>query len=165
MTGWAPEIHWWYYLYTNDFDFLRDRAYPFIRDCALFYTDFLQLGDDDLYLAFPSSFGEEGFNGDPATNTDAPQTMLYVESCLRIAMQAAKLLDTDNDLQNDWQDRIDKLAPGKGESEFEPLPEASEPRHQQFNPPEFRPGEWHRYPQKWSFAKPVRHSGCLDSAG
>jgi hypothetical protein len=153
MTGWAVDIYWMYYLYSQDMNFLRERAYPFIRDCALFYIDYLDLGKDGLYHAFPSCFGEAGYNGDPEVNKDAPQTMAHADMCLRIALSAAKLLDIDPDLQKAWQERVDKLAPEKGESEWEPLPEASELRQQQYNMPEFRPAEWYRYPRKWSFAK------------
>ncbi len=153
MTGWAVEIYWLYYLYSRDKRFLRERAYPFIRDCALFYTDFLELGKDGLYHAFPSSFGEEGYAGNPETNTDAPQTMMHADWCLRIAISASRLLDTDYELRSEWQNCLDKLACGKGESEWEPLPEASESRHREYNFPEFRPADWHRYPHRYSFAQ------------
>ncbi len=153
MTGWSMQIYWWYYVYTNDINFLRERGYPFIRDCALFYTDFLELGKDGYYHAFPSSFGEQGFTGDPESNTDSVQTIIHCEACLKTAIKAAKLLGVDGDLQEQWQDRVDKLAPGKGESEWEPLPEASEAKHKNFNVPEFLPAEWYRFPFKWSFAK------------
>lgn len=139
MTGWAPEIHWFHYLYTGDQAFLCERAYPFIRDCALFYTDFLQLGDDGLYHAFPASWGEEGYTGDYKYNVDARQTIEYAASVMRIATAAARELKTDTDLQTAWQDRIARLAPGQGKSEWEPLPEAAAPRHQQHNVPAFRP--------------------------
>ena len=153
MTGWAVNIFWWYYLYTQDIDFLRERAYPFIRSFALFYLDFLERGEDGLYHAFPSSFGEEGYTGEPEKNTDAPQTMIHAQECLRIAIMSSKILETDDQLRNEWRQRLDNLAKGRGESEWEPLPEAYEPRQQQFNAPEFRPAEWHRYPHRYSFDK------------
>jgi hypothetical protein len=58
---------------------------------------------------------------------------------MRIATAAARELKTDTDLQAAWQDRIARLAPGQGKSEWEPLPEAAAPRHQQHNVPAFRP--------------------------
>jgi len=160
MTGWVPEMFWWYYLYTQDTSFLRDRGYPFIRDCALFYTDFLQKGEDGLYHAFPSCWGEEGYDGTMEKNMDALQTMDYARSCLTMALRAAELLGVDHDLQQAWRERIDNLAEGRGESEWRPLPEAREDRHQQLNFPAFRPGENYRFPNKWTLAQ--RWWGWID---
>lgn len=153
MTGWVAEIFWSHYLYTQDKDFLRDKGYPFIRDCALFYTDFVKKGTDGLYHAFPSSFGEEGYNGDPATNTDVTQTIDYIGFCLRMALRAAHELGADPDLQAEWQDRIAHLAPGRGDNEFRALPQAREPRHQEFNPPDFRPALLYRFNPEWNYRK------------
>jgi hypothetical protein len=160
MTGWVPELFWRHFLYTNDIEFLKSRAYPFIRDCALFYTDFLSLGKDGLYHAFPSCWGEEGFDGDVDTSTDALQTIEYAASCLSMALQAAEVLGIDPDLQKAWKERISKLAPGRGENEWRPLPEANDNRHRQFNVPAFRPGENYRFPNRWPFAK--RWWGWID---
>jgi hypothetical protein len=159
MTGWAPEIHWFHYLYTADKKFLREIAYPFIKDCALFYTDFLTLGEDGLYHAFPSCWGEEGYDGTMDKNYDALQTMLYADSSMRMAIEAAKILNVDHNLQKDWQERIDNLAPGKGESEWRPIKESEEER-QKFNFPAFLPGENYRFPNKWKFAQ--RWWGWMD---
>ncbi len=160
MTGWAPEILWFYYLYTKDISFLRERAYPFIRDCALFYTDFLSRGEDGLYHAFPSCWGEEGYDGTMEKNIDALQTMEYASSAMKMAIEAAQILNVDPDLQQAWQDRIDHLAPGRGESEWRSLPEAKEQAHQDYNFPAFRPGENYRFPNKWSLAQ--RWWGWMD---
>jgi hypothetical protein len=149
MTGWAAEIFWWHYLYTQDTKYLRERAYPFIRDCALFYTDFLRRGDDGLYHAFPSCWGEEGYDGNPETSTDAQQTIEYAAFCLRMALRAAEALDVDGDLQAAWRERIAKLATGRGDSEYRPLPQANEARHVEFNPPDFRPALFYRYSSDW----------------
>ena len=160
MTGMIPEIFWFYYLYTNDLDFLREKAYPFIKDCALFYTDFLSKGEDGLYHAFPSCWGEEGYDGTMEKNLDALQTMEYAQSSMKMAVAAAKILDVDQALQLDWQERIDHIAPGKGENEWRPLPESKEQRHQDSNFPMFRPGENYRFPNKWSLAQ--RWWGWMD---
>ena len=53
MTGWCANQYWWRYTYTLDKEWLRATGYPAIRDCALFYTDFLKKGDDGFYHAFP----------------------------------------------------------------------------------------------------------------
>ncbi|MBM3239198.1 hypothetical protein FJZ31_23130 [Candidatus Poribacteria bacterium] len=114
MTGWAMEQYWWRYLYTMDKDWLREKGYPFIRDCALFYTDFLKKGDDGLYHAFPSNQGEDGFTGNPKDYTDRSQVMRHICYCLRSAIKASEELGIDEDLRTQWQDRLENIAPDDG---------------------------------------------------
>ncbi len=90
MTGWASNQYWWRYRYTLDKDWLRTNGYPVLRNCALFYTDFLQRGDDGLYHAFPSNEGEAGFTGNPQDYTDRAQVMQHARYCLRSAIQAQR---------------------------------------------------------------------------
>ncbi len=33
--------YWWHYEFSGDVEFLRERAYPFMKEVALFYEDFL----------------------------------------------------------------------------------------------------------------------------
>ena len=160
MTGYVAELYWWHYLYTGDKEFLRDKGYPFLRDCALFYTDFLQLGDDGEYHAFPSCWGEEGYDGTKEKNTDALQTMEYARSCMMMASRAADALGVDEELRRQWLERIGKLAMGQGDNEWRPLPTADEQRHREYNVPGFVPGENYRFPNKWPWAK--RWWGWMD---
>ena len=95
MTGWASNQYWWRYLYTKDEQWLREVGYPVLRDCALFYTDFMQKGDDGLYHVFPSNQGEDGFSGNPKDYTDRAQVMRHLRYCLRSAIQASEVLDVD----------------------------------------------------------------------
>ena len=78
MTGWASNQYWWRYLYTKDEQWLRNIGYPVLRDCALFYTDFMQKGDDGLFHVFPSNQGEDGFSGNPKDYTDRAQVMRHL---------------------------------------------------------------------------------------
>jgi hypothetical protein len=95
MTGWAANQYWWRYLYSMDEDWLRTTGYPVIRNCALFYTDFMKKGSDGLYHAFPSNQGEDGFTGDPKDYTDRAQVMQHIRYCLRAAIQASEVLKAD----------------------------------------------------------------------
>ena len=44
-TPWAVQGVWWHYLYTGDKAFLRDRAFPLIRDAVLFLVDYMTRPD------------------------------------------------------------------------------------------------------------------------
>ena len=40
-AGWIAQHYFDYYRYTGDFDFLKNRALPFMKEAALFYLDFV----------------------------------------------------------------------------------------------------------------------------
>lgn len=54
-AGWIAQHYYDYYLYTKDRDFLRNRALPFLREAALFYSDFfIESGEDGKLISCPS---------------------------------------------------------------------------------------------------------------
>lgn len=119
MTGWVAGRYWEHWQYTRDRAWLAERGYPFIRDAALFYLDFLLKAPhedlppelhDGLYHAFPSIAGEDGFSGRAMDLCDRNQVMHYARFALYAAVRAAKALGVDADLQAEWQERLDKLA-------------------------------------------------------
>ncbi len=120
MTGWFMSRYWEYYQYTRDREWLARRGYPFIRDCALFYLDFLQKAPseglpeklrDGRYHAFPSICGEADLR-DPMKLCDGWQVMIHCRHSLYAAIEASKALGVDEGLRRDWQDRLDNLAGG-----------------------------------------------------
>ncbi len=146
MTGWAVNQYWWRYRYTLDKDWLRSTGYPVIRDGALFYTDFLQKGDDGLYHAFPSNQGEDGFTGDPKDYTDRAQIMQHLRYCLRAAILASEVLDVDDDLRAQWRERLEHCAGDDGRPPLELSGE--EKLCWEANPPEFGRGRpYHPQPE------------------
>ncbi len=59
--AWLCYHLWEHYLYTEDEAFLRDTAYPFIRDCALFFFDYLFEDGSGRLLSGPSMSPENSF--------------------------------------------------------------------------------------------------------
>ena len=143
MTGWAASQYWWRYLYTLDRQWLEETGYPALRDCALFYLDFMTAGEDGRYHLFPSNQGESGFTGDPADFTDLPQVVAHARYCLRIAIRAAEVLGRDADLCAQWQERLDQ-----GPADSTPYEELGglARRLAEHNPPEFGYGSCCRPP-------------------
>ncbi len=144
MTGWASNQYWWHYLCTLDEEWLRRVGYPVLRDCALFYTDFLKKGEDGRYHAFPSNQGEDGFSGNPADFTDRPQVMQMMRYCLRSAIKASEALKADQDLRAEWRDRLANCAGDDGQ----PVPKRTglDQELYEVSPPEFGIGA--AYPRK-----------------
>ncbi len=114
MNGWVAGEYWKRYRYTLDTDWLAEVGYPVIRDCALFYLDTLEKHDDGKWHAFPSTQGESFFTGNPADYLDKPQVIANTRYCLRAAYEGAAALGVDEDLQAEWKDMHDNLAPEAG---------------------------------------------------
>ncbi|MFW6038936.1 MAG: glycosyl hydrolase family 95 catalytic domain-containing protein [bacterium] len=60
-TPWAVQSLWWHYLYTQDIEFLRDRAFQPIREAVCFLVDYMTRPEahgeqwgDDRYHIFPT---------------------------------------------------------------------------------------------------------------
>jgi alpha-L-fucosidase 2 len=53
-AGWLAQHVYEYALFTGDRSFLKERALPFMREAALFYQDFLEVGEDGYYRSYPS---------------------------------------------------------------------------------------------------------------
>jgi hypothetical protein len=115
MTGWASNMYWWRYQFSMDRNWLAETGFPALRDCALFYTDFLQRGEDGFFHAFPSNQGEDGFSGNPDDFRDRPQIIRHARYCLRNAIQAAEALDLDHDLASQWRTILAHLAHEDGD--------------------------------------------------
>jgi len=119
MTGWVANLYWSRYLHTMDVGWLGEVGYPVIRDCSLFYTDFLTLESDGFYHAFPSNVGEEGFTGRVEDYKDRAQVLRHVRYCLRIAAEASEILGVDEDPRARWREILDKLASDDGKEQDE----------------------------------------------
>jgi len=136
MTGWLWHLHWEYYTHTLDLEFLRTRCWPLLRDCALFYTDFMKRGKDGCYHAFPSNCGEDGFNGDPSYYRDRKEVLQHAHYTLATAIKAALVLGDDT-LVPEWQERL---------NHWPPISIHDQPRFRMeehpLNPPEFNGDRW-----------------------
>ena len=54
--------YWQHYLFTKDFNFLKNRAYPAIRSVALFYSDWLiEDKRDGKLISAPSTSPENRY--------------------------------------------------------------------------------------------------------
>ena len=63
-SAWISAIYYDYYLYTGDKKFLMERAYPFMKESAQFYEDFLVYDENGKLKSYPSDSPENRANGD-----------------------------------------------------------------------------------------------------
>ena len=173
MTGWFAERHLEYWKYTRDDDWLRRKGYPFIKECALFYLDFLKKAPHpDLpttatagaYHAFPSVQNEYPFRTETAIadHLDANGVVNHVRGGLIAAIDASKALGVDEELREQWEDRLANLVrPARpkrklnpedaykehcfrsGEHYFSPYPRPWAPEKKDWKPSSSKPSDWY----------------------
>ena len=94
-----------YYRYTNDAAYLRDVAYPFIRDSARFYQNRLSRNGSQYYMA--SSNVHETYWDQRNAITD----LGAIRKLFPLAIDVSTQLGLDSGLRAGWQDVLSNLAP------------------------------------------------------
>ena len=59
-AAWLCQHAWDYYEYTQDIDYLKERAYPVMKEAALFWTDYLTEDENGELVSSPSYSPEQG---------------------------------------------------------------------------------------------------------
>lgn len=111
--AWIAAYYWDYWLWTGDRAFLRNRAWPFLRETALFYEDFLHEGPDGLLHASPAVSPE---NSPAVANggkidicVDPTMEIALVRELLGHALSAAKELGIDDERTVRWREMLARL--------------------------------------------------------
>ena len=112
--AWLSLHLWEHYQYTGDAEFLKRRAYPVLRDCAVFTLDYLVAHPDTGELvAGPATSPENTYvlpNGDRGNITMGPAMSQSIAfSVLDHTLQAAARLNTDEALQAQCASAIARL--------------------------------------------------------
>ena len=108
-SGWLSTHLWEHYLFTQDKDFLRERAYPIMKEAAVFYMDFLIKDPKTGWLiSTPSNSPENG-------GLVAGPTMDHqiIRSLFNACIEAGSILNIDQDFTAALQKLISKIAPNQ----------------------------------------------------
>ncbi len=111
VTGGAWLCHhlWEHYLFTNDKTFLSDRAYPVMKEAALFFVDYLVRDPISGYLiSGPSNSPEQGGLVMGPTMDHQIIRDLFSNTC-----QAARILGVDADLASRLAEMQGQIAPNR----------------------------------------------------
>jgi len=108
VAAWLAQHMWWHYEYGLDEEFLEKRCYPYLKEVAAFYEDFLCRDDNGVYQIMPSQSPENRFVGGgelPVTTcvSSAIDVELVIE-LLTHCIQAATILKTDKTKIKGWED-------------------------------------------------------------
>lgn len=111
-AGWAVWQFFDYYQYTGDKKFLRDEAYPLMKEVASFYEDFLTEEDENgKYIFIPSYSPENAPGGEKgnAAAVNATMDVMVAKQLLRSCITAAGILKCDANLVKTWKRMLDKM--------------------------------------------------------
>jgi alpha-L-fucosidase 2 len=111
VTGgaWLCQHLWEHYLYTQDKNFLQNKAYPIMKEAALFFNSFLTEDPVTGYLiSTPSNSPEQG-------GLVAGPTMDHqiIRTLFNNVIAASELLKTDPALRQTLKEKIKLIAPNK----------------------------------------------------
>lgn len=105
-----------YYEYTLDNDYLKNTAYPIMRESARFYLSQLDDSDDGYRIVFPSTSPENRFKsqgGFSAVSETTEMTMAAVRQLFTNLSKAATLLGVSDDVTEKVAEELPKLRPPK----------------------------------------------------
>jgi len=115
--GWLLSHMWEHYLFSGDKKFLKDEAYPLMRGASMFYSDWLiEDGTGNLVTAANNSPENSFFNanGEKGQICSGPtMDMTIVGELFTRTIEAANLLNCDQDFVNELQSKLSRLAPFK----------------------------------------------------
>ncbi len=103
-TGEALKSVWEYYEFTKDNDYLRDVAYPLLREGAVFYDAYL-LDEGDRKVIFPSRIME--YHGEQHSLDNFMKNSISAVSMYRFVLNsaalAAEILGVDEENRENWR--------------------------------------------------------------
>ena len=116
-AAWMATHLWDHYLFSGDMDFLRSRAYPRLREIALFLLDYLTPSPEGYLVTGPSCSPENSYrlpDGTAAHLCMGPTMDIEIARAIfQKAGEAAKLLDVDAELRDQMAQAASRLPPFK----------------------------------------------------
>ncbi len=114
--AWLTLHPWEHYLYTGDKEFLEKKAWPIMKEAALFFNDFLVKDPETGWLVSGPSMSPENTYFDTeghAVSMDMGPTMdqEIIYNLFKNTIEASKVLGKDEKLRKTLEKKLKKLAP------------------------------------------------------
>lgn len=115
-AAWLSRLVWDHYAFTRDETFLRETAYPVLRDAAAFLLDFLVEHPEEEWLVTAPSISPENTyvadDGQEAAVTYAPtMDVQLTRDCFDHCVAAAEVLDITGEFHEDLVAAAERLPP------------------------------------------------------
>jgi hypothetical protein len=113
--AWLSFHLWEHYLFGGDLEFLRTRAYPLMKEAALFCLDWLVPDPSGYLVTAPSTSPEHKFfvpgGGKAAVSAGATMDLSLISELFANVIEAARLLGVDRDFCMELQAARKRLLP------------------------------------------------------
>jgi alpha-L-fucosidase 2 len=115
-AAWLAQHFWEHFQFSQDHEFLAQRAYPFLREVVAFYEDYLVEDEQGTLQIMPSQSPENRFVGSGSRHPvsigiSAAMDVQLAWEILTTASAAARLLGVDTADQERWEAMRAKLPP------------------------------------------------------
>lgn len=109
-AAWAAHFFYDYYLYTGDEKFLVEHALPFMEKAALFFEDYLYLGQDGKYIFSPTQSPENTpGNSDSQGSFNATMDVAASKELLHNLIEASRELGRNKEKIAIWESMLEKM--------------------------------------------------------
>ena len=109
---WLAQHMFMHWRYTKDLQFLRERCYPFLKEAAAFFEDYLLEKDGELWIV-PSQSPENRFEGTGnwpvSIGVNSSMDIQLITELLNNAAESAEILGVDDHKITLWRDMLTRL--------------------------------------------------------
>ncbi|MDO8684852.1 MAG: glycoside hydrolase family 95 protein [Armatimonadota bacterium] len=113
--AWLCQHVWEHYAFSGDRKYLKDRAYPIMKESAQFLLDFLVEDNKGRLVTNPSHSPENSFRlpdgGTAVLCVGATMDFMVIHDLFTNCIQASEILNIDNEFREQLQATLSKLAP------------------------------------------------------
>ncbi len=115
--GWIGRHYWDHYLFTQDKEFLKERAYPALENIAAFYSDWLvEYPQEGTLVSSPSTSPENQFinakGENVATTMGSAMDQQIIADIFNNYLKASDILGKESPLKERVQVQLNNLRPG-----------------------------------------------------
>lgn len=112
-AAWIAQHYYKHYEYTGDKDFLKNRAYPYLKSVIEFYEDYLIRDENGVYQIIPSVSPENSFLKNKDINISlgisSAMDIQLAYDCFTYIIDSAKILGVDSEKIEYWRNIRDNL--------------------------------------------------------
>ncbi len=114
-SAWIAALYYDYYLFTGDEEFLLNRAYPFMKETALFYEDFLVIDENGKMKSYPSNSPENRANGhfegagEISVCINATMDFALIKELLTNLLTTSRAYSLDSDKEKTWEEMVSRI--------------------------------------------------------
>ncbi len=108
---WLAQHFWLHYLYSRDELFLRERAYPFMREFMKLYVGLLEKGEDGLYHLPWDKSPEWNSDGVNSYGWDSTCSLGLVRFLAEALLDCQDILDINDPDAATWREILEHLTP------------------------------------------------------